>query len=141
MKYFLIILVLVSIISCRQVLGDKSLGNHVVLIVGDKEQDHAIVYCATDKSCEDGIYLVPSAKGSEYVEDYKSNHDWILARTVKDGKKYFWIINKDFTLGDKDCRNGDCGQYVKTFVNGPLSFEDFEGSLDEFDIGMRLGKE
>jgi hypothetical protein len=122
-------------------MGDRSLGNHLVLLAGETEKNQAIVYCASDESCADGIYLVPQAKGSEYVEDYKSNHDWILVRTNKDNNKYFWIINKDFTLGDEDCRDADCGKYIKTYVNGPLNYEDFIGSLEEFDIDMRLGKE
>lgn len=138
---FSLLIVIPVLISCTRAIGDRSLGNHVVLLVGDKEQDQAIVYCASDESCEDGIYLIPAIKGTEYVEDYKSNHDWIIARTVKGNQRFFWIINKDFTLGDEDCKAKDCGQYIKTFVNGPLSYEDFEGSLEEFDIGMRLGKE
>jgi len=122
-------------------MGDRSVGNHLVLLAGNSEKDQAIVYCASDESCENGIYLVPSSKGSEYVEDYKTNHDWIIARTVKDNKKYFWLINKDFSLGDEDCKNKDCGQYIRTFVTGPLNYEDFLGSLDEFDVGMHLTKE
>jgi len=138
---FSLLIILCVAISCGRVMGNRSLGNHLVLVVGNSEKEQAIVYCATDESCENGIYLVPASKGTEYVEDYKSNHDWIIARTVKGDQKYFWLINKDFSLGDEDCKAKDCGKYIKTYVNGPLNYEDFVGSLDEFDVGMYLGKE
>ena len=132
MKNLLIFVFAASLFtSCSKPWGDKSLGNHVFLLVESK----TIVYCADEtKPCAEGIHLI------ENVDDYKSNHDWIIVRTEKEGQRTFWAINKDFALGDKDCKAG-CGDYIKTFVNGPLDYEEFVEALDEWDVGMHLAKE
>lgn len=132
MKNIVFALSLVIVLaSCGGIIGDKSFGNHIILLNVSK----TIVYCADEnKPCTNGIHLI------ENVDDYKSDHDWIIVRTEKDGNKAFWAINKDFALGDKDCK-GDCGDYIKTFVNGPLNYEDFVEALDEWDVGMHLSKE
>ena len=142
-QVFLLLLACSTLISCRQVVGDRDLGNNITLLVGRKTEDQAIVYCPDkNKPCTEGVFLIPLIKGSkEYIEDYKSDHDWIIARTVKDNKRSFWIINKDSKVGDKDCRTTDCGQYIKTFVSGPMTFEDFEGALEEWKVKMHLMKE
>jgi hypothetical protein len=132
MKNLLILFGLITAItSCRQIMGDKSFGNHLILL----KETKAVVYCADEsKPCSEGIHLI------ENVDDYKSNHDWIIIRTEKDGKRGFWAINKDFDLGDKDCK-GDCGEYIKAFVSGPFTYEEFIEALDEWDVGMNLPKE
>ena len=125
------LLLVTALASCGNIGGDKSFGNHITLVKGTK----SIVYCANEtKPCSEGIHLV------EDVDDYKSNHDWIIIRTKKDDKRTFWAINKDFNLGDKDCK-GDCGDYIKTFVNGPFTYEEFVEALDEWDVGLHLSKE
>ncbi len=127
---FIFSIIIVST-SCNQIMGDKSFGNHIILL----DETKTIVYCVDEtKPCTEGIHLI------ENVDDYKSNHDWIIVRSEKDGQRTFWAINKDFALGDKDCK-GDCGDYIKTFVNGPYTYDEFVEALDEWDVGMHLPKE
>lgn len=124
------LLIFIAATSCGKLGGDRSLGNNLKVVEGDNEDESAIIYCPNEnKPCSDGLKLV------DHVDDVRSNHEWTVARSIdKDKKESYWIINMAFTSGDKDCRNEDCGDYVKTFVNGPMSREDFDGMRDELDI-------
>ena len=132
--YFLTIII-VSI-SCGKFGGDRSLGNNIKVVEGSSEEDRAIIYCPDEnKPCSEGITLI------QHVDEVKSNHDWTLVRTIdKDKKESYWIINMDFAAGDKDCKTADCGDYVKNFLFGPLTLEDFNGAREEFDITLDLPK-
>jgi hypothetical protein len=133
-------LVAATAASCSQFSGEHSLGKNLTVIEGDKDEDRMIVYCPDkNKECSEGIKVIPANTG-EYVDEVRSDDEWIVVRTltVQGKKDSYWIINKDFTLGDKDCGTADCGDYVKTFVNGPMTLEDFEGHKEELKINLFL---
>ena len=136
--YFLISFAVLT--SCSRLSGERSLGKNLTVVEGKKDEDRKIFYCPDkNKACSEGIRVVPNST-SEYVDAFSSNDEWIVARTVEiQGKKEsYWIINKDFTLGDKDCGTTDCGEYIRTYVNGPLTLEDFEGHKEELKIELYL---
>jgi hypothetical protein len=139
-KRFLYFLISLALSSCSTFSGERSLGKNLTVIEGKTNEDKVIVYCPNkDKPCIEGIRVIPPTT-SEYVDDLRSNEEWIIARTVElsSKKENYWIINKDFTLGDKDCGKEDCGDYVKTFVSGPLTFEDFNGHRAELKIRLEM---
>jgi hypothetical protein len=129
-----------ALISCSTFSGERSLGKNLTVVEGQKDEDRKIFYCPDkNKACTEGIKLIPN-NTSEYVEAVTSNDDWIVARTIEINtkKESYWIVNKDFTLGDKDCGTTDCGEYIRTFVNGPLNLEDFDGHREELKIDLYL---
>lgn len=147
-KYLLYFSMFVLILtSCSKPWGDRSFGKNLFLLKGDVEEQ-AIVYTLKDDDRRtNSIYLVPprerhliDGKIAEHVDKFLSNDKWVIATTVelKDKKVNYWIINKDFALGDKDCAREDCGDYVKTFVTGPLTLEDFNGFRKELDIELQF---
>ncbi|MEI9919536.1 MAG: hypothetical protein WDO14_12125 [Bacteroidota bacterium] len=142
MKTFFCFLVLLSLASCSTFTGEHSLGKNITLIEGDKDEDKKIFYCPDKtKPCSEGMRVIP-AVDNEYVDDSRSNDQWIIARTVNisSKKESYWIINKDFALGDKDCGKEDCGNYIKTFISGPLTLEDFNGHRKELRITLEMPK-
>jgi hypothetical protein len=139
-KLFYVLFIITVITSCSTFSGERSLGKNLVVIEGKKDEDRKIVYCPDKKkSCSEGMKIIPT-NDSEHVEAVTSNDEWIIARTVEiNGKREsYWIINKDFSLGDQDCGTTDCGDYIKTYVSGPLSLEDFEGHKNELKIELYL---
>lgn len=138
--FFYSLIIFTALASCSTFSGERSLGKNLTVIEGKKDEDRKIFYCPDkNKECSEGLKLIP-ANPSEYVEAVTSNDDWIIARTVEiNGKKEsYWIINKDFSLGDKDCGTTDCGDYIRTFVSGPLTLEDFDGHKEELKIDLYL---
>jgi hypothetical protein len=139
-KNLLYFLLLTIAASCSQFTGERSLGKNLTVIEGKKDEERVIVYCPNkDKPCSEGLKVIPN-NSSEYVDAVTSNDEWIVVRTIEiaSKKESYWIINKDFSMGDKDCGTTDCGDYIKTFVSGPLSPEDFEGHKEELKITLYL---
>ena len=139
-KLFYFLLLATTVVSCSRLSGERSLGKNLTVIEGKADEDRVIVYCPDkNKACSEGIKIIPR-DDSEYVDEVRSDDDWVVARTIeKNGRdESYWIINKDFSLGDKDCGTTDCGDYIKTFVSGPMSLEDFDGHKEELKINLFL---
>ncbi|MEJ0034064.1 MAG: hypothetical protein WDO15_28700 [Bacteroidota bacterium] len=86
MKNLLYFFILLSVASCSTFSGERSLGKNLTIIEGDKEEDRRIVYCPDkNKACSEGLKVIP-ANNSEYVDDVRSNDEWIIARTI--GRHY-----------------------------------------------------
>lgn len=139
-KLFYFLIISTAFASCSRLSGERSLGKNLTVVEGKKDEDRKIFYCPDkDKACSEGIKVIPNST-SAYVDAVTSDDDWVIARTIdiQDKKESYWIINKDFSLGDKDCGTSDCGEYIKAYVNGPLTLEDFDGHKEELKINLYL---
>ena len=139
------------LIGCHQGIS-IDLGNNIVLLEGDRKEDRIIVFCSSPNSnnCYSGVYIVPSLysnhmdlKGNyeEYVENAKSNSNWIIVKTkmVSTNINRYWIIDKDFKLNVERCgKELDCAKLLQRQVTGPLSFNLFKNKCQELNIGMKF---
>lgn len=95
-----------------------------------------------------GTFIVPSYSRhidsaghyAEYVDNAKSNDDFIIAKTnqVKDKKVNYWIINKGFKLAN--CDNTNCDSIIKSHVFGPFDKSQFERKMSELKIDLKLDR-
>ena len=146
----LILLVTLCCASCSGMLGDHSLGNNLSLLEGDRMEDKVIVYCSAKSVgvCKSGIYVVPTYERhyrdgnyAEYVEEAKSNGDWVIAKSVQieDKKENYWIISKDFNLDN--CDKTNCDSIIQSNVIGPLDYSQFKTKQIELGINLQFDKD
>jgi hypothetical protein len=115
---------------------------------GDCKEDRIIVYCG-DRSlgaCISGIAIVPiysrqfDKKGNyaEYVEFAKSSNKFIIVQTlqIKDNKKNYWIISKDFNIGN--CDEINCDSIIQSHVYGPFEINEFQEKTSELKINLKF---
>jgi hypothetical protein len=135
--------------SCREIWGDHPLGNNLSLLEGDKKEDRIIVYCPNrGGTCTGGIQIVPKyerqfdseGRYAEYVELAVSNKKWVAVRTlqVKDKKKNYWLISKNFDLGDADCSNENCDSILQSLVIGPLNLAEFKEKRKALNVDLNI---
>lgn len=133
-------------ISCSHIWGDNKLGNNFSLLEGDCIEDRVIVYCSHKGICDGGMYVLPTyerhynkeGKYAEYVEDAKSNDQWIVAKTYQifEKKNYYWIIDKSFSLSNVDCDTTDCNEIIQRHVKGPFCLNEFNEMVDMYNIDI-----
>jgi hypothetical protein len=122
--------------SCRQMWGDHPLGNNLDLLEGDHIQDRVIVYC-TGKSggaCTGGMRVIPSNKDSAtwYVQSAECNDKWVVAKAMNRNKSIsYWLINKDFNIDLLNCEKIDCDSVLQCHVIGPLDFAEFQNKIND----------
>ncbi len=128
-------------------LFQTRLGEHLSFWNGDKTEENIIVYCEGD--CNGGIYVAPTyarhydSTGryyAEYVEDVRSNKQWVIAKTlrIKENVEYYWIISKDLDLTNVNCSNVNCDSIIKQHVTGPLILDEFNGKLRTLNINLKF---
>jgi len=136
---------ILSIISCNEMSGEYSLGNHLSLWGNDRKEERVIVYCTGD--CHGGIYVVPTYKRhydssgqhyAEYVEAAKSNKKWVIAKTyqINEKQENYWIISKNFDIDSLDCAKANCDSILQSHVTGPLSLTEFENKKEALNIQL-----
>jgi len=130
-------------------LGDHSLGNNLSLLEGDRMEDKVIVYCSAKSVgvCKSGIYVVPTYERhyrdgnyAEYVEEAKSNGDWVIAKSVQieDKKENYWIISKDFDIKSLDCGKNKCDSILQSHVTGPMNLIEFNNKKKVLNIELHF---
>jgi len=145
----LILLVTLCCASCSGMLGDHSLGNNLSLLEGDRMEDKVIVYCSAKSVgvCKSGIYVVPTYERhyrdgnyAEYVEEAKSNGDWVIAKSVQieDKKENYWIISKDFDIKSLDCGKNKCDSILQSHVTGPMNLIEFNNKKKVLNIELHF---
>ena len=147
----LLLMVIFSAISCRQMWGDNDLGDNFSLLEGDRIEDRIIVHCSgrSAGACVAGTSIVPiysrhmdsSGRYAEFVETAKSNDDFIIARTfhINDKKKNYWIISKNFSLDN--CDKVNCDSIIQSNVIGPLDYSQFNTKQIELGINLQFEKD
>jgi hypothetical protein len=144
--YFLLFTFILINPYCKQMWGDKDLGNNFSLLEGDRIEDRVIGFCSgrSDGGCLSGIPIVPTYSRhfdqyghyTEYVESAKSNDRLIIAKTkmVKEKRDNYWIILKDFTLNN--CAHANCESIIKKHVLGPFDKTTFLRNVIHSDVGL-----
>ena len=77
---------------------------------------------------------------AEYVETAEANEKFIIARTVqvKDKRKNYWIITKDFK--HDDCNKLDCDSIIQSKVIGPLDPLQSRTKIAELNIALQFSE-
>jgi hypothetical protein len=146
----LLLIILFSTISCRQMWGDNDLGDNFSLLEGDRIEDRIIVYCSgrSAGACMAGTPIVPiysrqfdnNGHYAEYVEIAKANDKFIIAQTlqIKNNKENYWIIFKGFKI--ENCDKANCDSIVQSHVVGPMEYSQFQSKLSELNIDLKFDK-
>ena len=142
LPYWATLLLVVSLNSCCNLGGSRSLGSNIALLEGDRIEDRIIIFCnpkSKKKCCTSGSYLVPASynehmingKYAEYVQMLESNDKWIIVQSliINEQKKNYWIIDKSF----KEVITYD---EAKPKVLGPFNIENFIKRKN--DLGIKL---
>jgi hypothetical protein len=138
---------LIAALSCTDAMwGVHWLGNNVALTVGDRIEDRIIEYC--EGNCNGGIYFLPTyarhydstGHYAEYVQEAKSNKNWIIAKTfrIKEKQENYWIISKNFSISNLDCGRANCDSILQSHVTGPLSLPEFQDRVKTLNVGLRF---
>ncbi len=133
--------------SCNELWGDHKLGNNFSLLEGDKIQDRVIVYCAPAEAetCTGGTFVVPTYKRhmisgnyAEYVDIAKSNKKYIIVKTVSNmnDEKYFYIIDKEFSLKNLNCDSINCDSIIQAHVIGPMDSVSFQSKRTAINLNL-----
>ena len=112
-------------------------------------EDKVIVYCSAKSVgvCKSGIYVVPTYERhyrdgnyAEYVEEAKSNGDWVIAKSVQieDKKENYWIISKDFDIKSLDCGKNKCDSILQSHVTGPMNLIEFNNKKKVLNIELHF---
>jgi hypothetical protein len=130
--------------------GDNDLGDNFSLLEGDRVEDRVIVYCSgrSAGACVAGTFIVPiysrhmdsAGHYAEYVETANADDKFIIAQTLqlKDKRKNYWIISKDFTI--ENCDNTNCDSLIQSHVIGPLDQNDFQKQIAEMKVDLKFDK-
>jgi hypothetical protein len=123
--------------------GAHNLGHKFVLLEGDKTEDRVIVYSTVKWGCcHAGIPVIPPSVYDDYtsyVDVAKSNHSWIIARSVNhDANFSYWIINKRFNLDLEKWKDKNCDSIIQKNVYGPYTFESFIKTADSLQVDINL---